>query len=116
MWFETTNVGKYHNYIYDTFCLQPVSMPVEQILWFYLNVENLVELKKTQPTEHSKGRFTYTLLYCVLGVSFRGGGGGATQNLITVFENYVIRPVFQCKINKSLLPDQRFCLIIEEIF
>ena len=49
-------------------------------------VEKLVELKekrklgqneeKTQATERFKGRFTYGLLFWVLGESFRGGGGG----------------------------------------
>ena len=39
------------------------------------NVENWVELKeKTQAMERFKGRFTYTLLFCVLEDSFRGGG------------------------------------------
>ena len=32
--------------------------------------------RKKQATERFKGRFTYTLLFCVLGESFRGGGGG----------------------------------------
>ena len=30
---------------------------------------------KNQPMECFKGEFTYTLLFCILGVSFRGGGG-----------------------------------------
>ena len=42
---------------------------------------------KNQPVERFKGGFTYTLLFCILGVSFRVGGGG-------VFENSIIRPVF----------------------
>ena len=51
--------------------------------------------EKKHSTEHFKRRFTYTLLCCILGVSFRGGGGGyggwgATQNLITDFENSVL--------------------------
>ena len=29
--------------------------------------------------EHFKGKFTYSLLFCVLGESFRGGGGGGGE-------------------------------------
>ena len=32
--------------------------------------------EKTQANERFKGRFTYALLFCGLGESFRGGGGG----------------------------------------
>ena len=35
--------------------------------------------RKKQATERFKGRFTYTLLFCVLGDSFRGGGGGGSK-------------------------------------
>ena len=36
-----------------------------------------------------------TIIFCVLGESFRGGGGGGgDQNRRTDFENSVIRPVF----------------------
>ena len=31
---------------------------------------------KNQATECFKGEITYTLIFCVLGDSFRGGGGG----------------------------------------
>ena len=34
---------------------------------------------KNQLKDRYKGGFTYTLLFCVLGVSFRGGIGGGIQ-------------------------------------
>ena len=44
-----------------------------------------------QATERFKGRFTYTLLFSILGDSFRGGGGGGggggDQNHRIDFEN-----------------------------
>ena len=49
---------------------------------------------KNQPTERSKGGFTYTLLFGIFGVSFRDEGRGAPQNFKTDFENPIIRPVF----------------------
>ena len=48
-----------------------------------LKRKNLVELKeKKQATERFKGEITYTLLFCVLLESFRGGGGVKILELI----------------------------------
>ena len=54
------------------------------------NVENLVEMNEKNSRERFKGKITYMLLFCILGVSFRG----ATQNFRTDSESSVIRPVF----------------------
>ena len=44
------------------------------ILEIFLNVENLVEMKEKTFSGALKGGFTYTFLWCILTVSFRGGG------------------------------------------
>ena len=59
-------------YKINTTGLQPVSRPVEQILVFFHKVNKRRKLGqielKNQPIERIKGRFTYTLLFCVLWV------------------------------------------------
>ena len=51
-------------------------------------VYTMVKTKCTtinQPTERFNGGFTYTLLFCILGLSFRGGGGRSDSKFHNLF-------------------------------
>ena len=50
----------------------------------------MLKQRKNKPTEHFKGGFNYPFLFCVLGVSFRGGDRVGGLNAVT-------RPVFHSR-------------------
>ena len=57
--------------------------------------------RKNYPPKRFKGESTHMLLWRVLGVDFRGGGGD-DQNFITDFENLISRPLFlQIKLDRN---------------
>ena len=59
--------------------------------------------EKKQATEHFKGEITYTLIFCVLGDSFRGGGGvgGGSKTYKQVWKTHYKTCVPQVKIESS---------------